>query len=179
MKNQILLDDLGKLSRSARQKIIAKKKKIVFSEDFLSFLKGQLEFAESIRKNPSYFERIYMGEDSEFLNFMKSEMEQQTKIARDVWLSIEKYVEQHDMNVLLKTGLASLFGNTAQVSFEDHLPCGKCNELINSHGLCTGCLTGDLPKQVKETLQNKTDSDTNSKLVGNKEILSEYNKNPD
>lgn len=179
MKNQLILDELGKLSQKSRLKKIAKKKEYILGEDFISFLKGQLEFAEAIRNNPSYFERIYMGENSEFLKFMKSEMEQQASMAREVWQSIENFVEQHDMNVLLKTGLASIFGDKAHDSFEDHLPCGKCNELIKSHGLCTGCLSGDLPKQVKETLQNKSDADSNSNLVGNKEILSEYNKNLD
>jgi hypothetical protein len=171
MKNQTLLDELGRKPRKERVRAILQNSDYILGEEFLSFLQGLLEFAKTTSDDPGYFERIYVGENTEFLNLMKTEMEEQAELVKDVWNSIQDFKNQQRAQVLIKTSDAQIFNTAAGKSIEEVLPCGKCDELIKSHGLCNGCLSGRFPDKVSERLQNN-DEFTQQHLVSNKEIIS-------
>lgn len=171
MKNQNLLDELGRMPKRERLKAILKNSDYIFSDEFIGFLSGLLEFADTTRDDPSYFERIYVGEDSSFLEEMKYEMGKQAELVKDVWNSIVDFKNQHSAHILIRTSDAKVISTSADKSIEEVLPCGKCDELIKSHGLCNGCLTGKFPEKVAETLQISAKS-KDQKLISNGEILS-------
>lgn len=170
MKNQNLLDKLGRKPKRERLKAILKNSDYILSEEFISFLKGLREFAQATKDDPAYFERIYIGENSSFLEEMKIEMEKQAMLVEDVWNSILEFKNQHNAHVLVRTHDAKVFNTSSGKSVEEILPCGKCDELIKSHGLCNGCLTGRFPDKVSERLQKNSES-KNQDLITNREIL--------
>ena len=154
MKNQDLLDELGKKPDQKRLEAITKNSEYILSEEFVTFLEGLLEFAEITQNDPGYFERIYVGEDSSFLELMKSEMEKQTEVVKDVWETVQCFRNQHNIQILVKTGKSEIFADSLGKSIAEILPCGKCDELIKSYGLCNLCLSGRISKKVMETLKN-------------------------
>lgn len=170
MKNQNLLDELGRMSNRERLKAILKNSDYIFSEEFISFLKGLLEFADTTTDDPSYFERIYVGEDSSFLEEMKNEMGKQAELVKDVWNSILDFKNHHSAHVLIRESDAKIINTTADETMEELLSCGKCDELIKSHGLCNGCLSGRFPEKIVEKLQPNSKS-KDQYLISNKEIL--------
>ena len=172
MKNQNLLDELGRKSNKERLTTIKENADYILSDEFISFIRGQIEFVESIDNGARYFDRVYVGEDSSFLEFMKSEMEKQAEVVYKVWRSIEMFTTRHDIKILLKTGLASIFKNCTQEAANEDLPCGKCNELIRNHSLCQACLSGQLPKWIKEALQQELQLREQTQLLDNQEIIS-------
>lgn len=171
MKNQNVLDDLRRKTKPERVKAIMQNAVFIFSEEFISFLEGLMEFAKTISDDPGYFERIYVGEDSDFLNLMKIEMEEQAKLVEEVLTSIQEFENQHHAQVLISSRNEKLFHTSASKPIEEILPCGKCDELIKSHGLCNGCLSGRFPDKVSERLQTN-DKVVENNMISNKEILS-------
>jgi len=151
MKNQILLDNLIKMNETDRLRAVIKDKETILGDEFITFMRGQIEFAESVEKGAGYFDKVYVGEDSSFLNFMKKEMEIHAVNVDIVWNSIQRVVRYLDEKLLFETGMIGALNNHVEAISERKHACYKCSELVESHGLCNGCLhTGKQPVSAKQ-----------------------------
>jgi len=149
MKNQILLDNLMLMNETERLTTIIENADSILNEEFITFMRGQIKFAESIENGAKYFEKIYLGEDASLLNFLKKEMGQHTVYVSIVWNSMQNIVHYLDEKLLLKTAIkSSIKDHILAISTETN-PCYMCSELSNSHGICSGCLQiGNPPASV-------------------------------
>lgn len=166
MEKQILLDKLILMSETERLDKIIKNADSILNDDFITFMRGQIEFAERIENGARYFDRIYFGEDASLLRFLKKEMEHHAVQVDITWKTIQKAIHYFDEKLLLETSMkTALEGHVLALSNEAN-PCNMCSELTNSHGLCNGCLkTGKPPasiQQHKEKKVNKQDVNTNT-----------------
>lgn len=151
IKHQTSLERLIIMSEPERLKSIIENRDTILSDEYITFMKGQIEFAESMENGAGYFDKVYVGEDISFLNFMKKEMEKHAVNVDIVWKSMKRAVHYLDEKLLFETGLKGILTDHFQEISSEAIPCYKCSELSNSHGLCNGCLhTGKPPETAKQ-----------------------------
>ena len=85
-----LLDYLGTLNEEDRLIEIESVADLVYSDKFISLIKGQLQFAAKEMAGAGYFDKVYNGENSEILKKIQSEFREQSTKYRRVWISMIK-----------------------------------------------------------------------------------------
>lgn len=88
MNYQKLLEYLGKLNEGDRLIEIERMAEDVFSDEFISLIKGQLQFAAKELAGAGYFEKVYAEEHEEMLQDIQTSIREEFKKNKKTWSSM-------------------------------------------------------------------------------------------
>lgn len=135
-----LLDNLSLLNEDDQLVEIEKNSDIIFSDEFISLIKGQLQFAAKEMAGAGYFEKIHKDEDAETLRNVQTELREQSKRYSSVWLNMIKINKGFNFRHYVEH--ASKKKNVYHADEEDLFDydyCLKCGESGASAVLCGQC----------------------------------------
>lgn len=136
-----LLDYLGFQNEEDRLVEIEKNSDIIYSDEFIELLKGQLQFAAKEMAGSGYFEKVFDDENSETLYNIQSEFRAQHKRNKKVWdsmLKIDKTFNfrKNDRNAPSHPEA----GQFAEENIFNYDYCIKCGLSGASTALCDLCM---------------------------------------
>jgi hypothetical protein len=136
-----LLDYLGTLDEEDRLVEIEKNADIVYSDEFINLIKGQLQFAAKELAGAGYFDKIHPKEDTETLQTLQSELREQNKLNEKVWLSMINLNKGFNFRNYFEDAEKLFQVNSAdEENLFDYDYCIKCGLAGGSDTLCGQCM---------------------------------------
>ena len=136
-----LLDYLGTLNEGDRLVEIEKNADLVYSDEFINLIKGQLQFAAKELAGAGYFDKIHSAEDEDTLRNVQNELREQNKRNEKVWLSMINLNKGFNFRNYFENSEKLYQVNSAdEENIFDYDYCIKCGLSGGSDTLCGQCM---------------------------------------
>lgn len=136
-----LLDYLGTLDELDQLVEIERFADLVYSDEFISLIKGHLQFAAKEMAGAGYFEKVYHEEDADLLFDVQTDFREQNKKNKKVWHSMIKLNEGFNFrNSSEYAPKKDRVNHSDEESLFDYDYCIRCGMAGCSSALCCECL---------------------------------------
>lgn len=141
MDHTELLEYLGSLNEGDRLVEIEKNAEIIYSDDFINLIKGQLQFAAKELSGAGYFDKIHPDEDTDTLKSLQKDVREQNKRNEKVWLSMINLNRGFNFrNYFEHTDKIHQVNSADEENIFDYDYCIKCGLSGGSEILCGNCM---------------------------------------
>lgn len=136
-----LLDYLGSLSEEDRLVEIEKYAEIIYSDEFIDLIKGQLQFAAKEMAGSGYFNKIFVGENDKMLSSLQSDYREKDKKNKKVWHSMINIDKGFNFRNIDQNSLSQQSTNQDDdENIFNYDFCLKCGLPGGSTALCDKCI---------------------------------------